>query len=232
MLMARLYDPTQGTVCLEGRDIRTFTAAERAQKIGFILQDPVLVTGAVRDNIVYGHSELGALDADALAERMAAKGLSGFLTRFGESGLETPVKGGGEGLSLGQKQLVAFLRAVLRRPDILILDEATANIDTVTEQMLEEVLAKLPAYTTKVIIAHRLNTIQNAADEVFFVGGGGLDRRRIDGARPGHAAETLRADVVNLRVRGCASSGHDDEFVQCPPRLSPTAPDRRAQRVP
>ena len=172
-LMARLYDPTQGTVSLEGRDIRTFTSAERAKKIGFILQDPVLLSGVVRDNIVYGHPDLAALSKEALAERMAAKGLSGFLTRFGESGLETPVKGAGDGLSLGQKQLVAFLRAVMREPDILILDEATANIDTVTEQLLEGVLAKLPKSTTKVIIAHRLNTIQNA-DEIFFVGGGAL----------------------------------------------------------
>lgn len=173
MLMARLYDPTQGTVYLDGRDIRTFTAAERASKIGFILQDPFLISGTVRDNIVYGHPDLGGLGAEALVERMKALGLSGFLARFGESGLETPVKGAGDGLSLGQKQLVAFLRAVMRAPEILILDEATANIDTVTEQMLEDVLARLPETTTKVIIAHRLNTIQNA-DEIFFVGGGAV----------------------------------------------------------
>jgi ATP-binding cassette subfamily B protein len=173
MLMARLYDPTEGAVYLEGRDIRTFTAAERAAKIGFILQDPFLLAGTVRDNIVYGHPDLGDLSKEVLAERMAAQGLSGFLTRFGESGLETPIKGAGDGLSLGQKQLVAFLRAVMREPEILILDEATANIDTVTEQMLEGVLAKLPKRTTRVIIAHRLNTIQNA-DEIFFVGGGAL----------------------------------------------------------
>ena len=173
MLMARLYDPLQGTVYLEGRDIRTFTAAERAAKIGFILQDPFLLAGTVRDNIVYGHPTLGDISEEALAERMNAQGLSGFLTRFGEGGLATPIKGAGDGLSLGQKQLVAFLRAVMREPDILILDEATANIDTVTEQMLEAVLAKLPQRTTKVVIAHRLNTIQNA-DEIFFVGGGAL----------------------------------------------------------
>lgn len=171
MLMARLYDPTIGTVYLEGRDIRTFTAAERAAKIGFILQDPFLIAGTVLDNIVYGHTDLADIGKEALAERMSAQGLSGFLARFGESGLDTPVTGAGDGLSLGQKQLVAFLRAVMREPEILILDEATANIDTVTEQMLEEVLAKLPTTTTKVIIAHRLNTIQNA-DEIFFVGGG------------------------------------------------------------
>ena len=173
MLMARLYDPTSGSVYFDGRDVRSLTADERAQKIGFILQDPFLLSGTIRDNIVYGHAELAELSDEALAELMASQGLSGFLTRFGELGLATPVKGAGDGLSLGQKQLIAFLRAVLRRPEVLILDEATANIDTVTEQMLEEVLAKLPKTTTKVIIAHRLNTIQNA-DEIFFVGGGAL----------------------------------------------------------
>jgi ATP-binding cassette subfamily B protein len=177
MLMARLYDPSEGEVRLDGRDIRSFDAAERAQRIGFILQDPFLLGGTVGDNVAYGHPEFGTLAdkaelEEALIGRMNELGVSGFMARFGE-GLSTPVKGGGEGLSLGQKQLVAFLRAVLREPEILILDEATANIDTVTEQMLEEVLAKLPAATTKVIIAHRLNTIQNA-DEIFFVGGGGL----------------------------------------------------------
>jgi ATP-binding cassette subfamily B protein len=81
--------------------------------------------------------------------------------------------GAGDAISLGQKQLIAFMRAVLRNPKLLILDEATANIDTVTEQLLEEILKKLPEDTTKVIIAHRLNTIQNA-DDIFFVNGGDL----------------------------------------------------------
>jgi ATP-binding cassette subfamily B protein len=172
MLMARLYDPTAGAVYLDGRDIRSLSSAERARRIGFILQDPFLLAGTVRDNIVYGHAGLSEMGEEDIKALMAERGLSGFLARFGED-LSTPIKNGGEGLSLGQKQLVAFLRAVLRDPEILILDEATANIDTVTEQMLEEVLAKLPQTTTKVIIAHRLNTIQNA-DEIFFVGGGAL----------------------------------------------------------
>ena len=173
MLMARLYDPSAGTVYLDGQDIRSLDAGDKTRRIGFILQDPFLLAGTIRDNIVYGNAELAALDDAALTELMASQGLTGFLARFGELGLATPVKGTGDGLSLGQRQLVAFLRAVLRRPEILILDEATANIDTVTEQMLEEVLAKLPPATTKVIIAHRLNTIQNA-DEIFFVGGGAV----------------------------------------------------------
>jgi ATP-binding cassette subfamily B protein len=171
-LMARLYDPTSGIVYLDGRDIRTCTAEERARRIGFILQEPFLLAGTVRDNIVYGNLELAGLSTAELDRRIAALGLSPFLSRF-SNGLDTPAGGNGDGLSLGQKQLVAFLRAVLREPDILILDEATANIDTVTEQMLERVLAKLPRTTTKVVIAHRLNTIKNA-DDIFFVGGGAL----------------------------------------------------------
>ena len=88
-----------------------------------------------------------------------------------ENGLETTVSSGGESISLGQKQLIAFMRAVLRNPELLILDEATANIDTVTEKILENILNKLPAETTRVIIAHRLNTIKNA-DEIWFVNAG------------------------------------------------------------
>ena len=74
-------------------------------------------------------------------------------------------------MSLGQKQLIAFMRAVLREPEILVLDEATANIDTVTEQLLEQILRELPSATTKVVIAHRLNTIENA-DEIVFINAG------------------------------------------------------------
>ena len=103
-------------------------------------------------------------DIDSLLE---TRGFGQLLKRFSQ-GLDTQVSTSGDSISLGQKQLIAFIRAVLRDPDILILDEATANIDTITEQLLEEVLQKLPVKTTRVIIAHRLNTIENA-DEIFFV---------------------------------------------------------------
>ena len=88
---------------------------------------------------------------------------------------ETKVQTTGDGISLGQKQLIAFMRAILRKPELLILDEATANIDTVTEQLLVSILLKLPQSTTRVIIAHRLNTIENA-DEIFFVNTGKVIR--------------------------------------------------------
>ena len=169
-LMARLYDPTRGRVLLDGRDIRSFEPAERAKKIGFILQEPFLFTGTIRDNIVYGHNQYAGYSGDELMRLLTEHNVAELVSRF-EKGLDTRVTSSGEDVSLGQKQLIAFMRAVLRDPEILILDEATANVDTVTEQLLEQILAKLPASTTKVIIAHRLNTIADA-DEIFFVNAG------------------------------------------------------------
>lgn len=173
-LMARLYDPTTGAVFLNGKDIRSYTAEERTKKIGFILQEPVLFTGTVRENILYGNVEYSGHSNEQLEKLIHEAGLEKLLQRF-DSGLETKLTASGDAVSLGQKQLIAFIRAVLRNPEILILDEATANIDTVTEQLLEEILANLPASTTKVIVAHRLNTIKNA-DEIYFVNAGEIVR--------------------------------------------------------
>jgi ATP-binding cassette subfamily B protein len=169
-LMARLYDPTSGSILLSGKDIRSYSPQERTKKIGFILQEPVLFTGTVRENILYGNEEYLTHNNEQLEEVIAKAGLERLLKRF-DQGLDTKLTASGDAVSLGQKQLIAFMRAVLRNPDILILDEATANIDTVTEQLLEDILNHLPTSTTKVIIAHRLNTIKNA-DDIFFVNGG------------------------------------------------------------
>ncbi|MES2930486.1 MAG: ABC transporter ATP-binding protein [Patescibacteria group bacterium] len=170
-LMARLYDPTDGTVYLGGRDIRSYPSSERAKKMGFILQEPFLFTGTVGENIVYGNEKYENYSHEKLESSLKEHGLDALLARF-ENGIDTKI-GASDSISLGQKQLVAFMRAVLREPEILILDEATANIDTVTEQMLEGILKKLPKGTTKVIIAHRLNTIENA-DDIFFVNAGAI----------------------------------------------------------
>jgi len=166
-LIARLYDANKGTILLENKDIRSYDHEERSKKIGFILQEPILFSGTVRDNILYGNSEYKDFSNDKLSQIITEAGLDNLLNRF-DKGLETPIQSTGDGISLGQKQLIAFMRAVLRKPELLILDEATANIDTLTEQLLEEVLQKLAKLTTLVIIAHRLNTIENA-DEIFFV---------------------------------------------------------------
>jgi len=187
-LIARLYDATKGSVLLDGKDIRSYTPEERAGKIGFILQEPFLFSGTVRDNILYGNQEYQNLSNDDLEKVIKESALETLLSRFDE-GLDSKVETTGDGISLGQKQLIAFMRSVLRTPELLILDEATANIDTITEQLLETILRKLPATTTRVIIAHRLNTIENA-DEIYFVNSG----------------EVVRAgsldDAVNLLLHG------------------------------
>lgn len=173
-LIARLYDPVKGKVLLNGYDIRSFSPEERVKRIGFILQDPFLFSGTIRENILYGNEEFSDLKNGELQKIFQDSGLESLLLRF-ENGLETKVDVSGDGISLGQKQLIAFMRAVLRKPDLLILDEATANIDTMTEKLLEDILQKLPATTTKVIIAHRLNTIANA-DVIYFVNTGNVTR--------------------------------------------------------
>lgn len=173
-LMARLYDPTEGTVYLDGVDIRTKTPKERTEEIGFILQEPILFSGTVKENILYGNEELQKNSTEELLRAIEDAGLTRLLSRF-ENGIDTPVSIIGDTLSLGQKQLIAFMRSILRAPKILILDEATANIDTVTEQMLEATLQKLPEAITLVIIAHRLNTIERA-DEIFFINDGEITK--------------------------------------------------------
>jgi ATP-binding cassette, subfamily B, bacterial len=155
---------------LNGRDIRSYKPEDRAAKIGFILQEPFLFSGTVRDNILYGNPEYTGYNNEQLKEVISKAQLESLLERF-DNGLDSKVQTTGDGISLGQKQLVAFIRAILRKPELLILDEATANIDTVTEQQLDKILINLPESTTKVIIAHRLNTIENA-DEIFFVNSG------------------------------------------------------------
>ncbi len=187
-LISRLYDPVKGTVFLEGKDIRSFSDKDRSEKIGFILQEPFLFSGTLKENILFGNEKYKALSDEEINKRLAEYHLDVLMEKF-DDGLETEVGAAGDALSLGQKQLIAFIRAILREPRILILDEATANIDTVTEQLLEDILQKLPGETTKVIIAHRLNTIENA-DEIFFVNAG----RIIPAGSMEHAISMLMAE--------------------------------------
>jgi ATP-binding cassette subfamily B protein len=187
-LMARLYDPVEGKILLDGVDIRSMDVDTRTTKIGFILQEPFLFTGTIRDNILYGNAQYQNISNEALTKVLSESGLDGLLERF-DGGLNAEINASGDGISLGQKQLIAFIRAVLRNPDLLILDEATANIDTVTEQLLEEILQKLPESTTRIIIAHRLNTIEHA-DEIFFINAGSVTK-----------AGSLQ-DAVNLLMKG------------------------------
>lgn len=169
-LMSRLYDPQKGIVYLNDRDIRTYQTEELAKKIGFILQEQYLFTGTVGENIVYGNSNFKKYSKDRLEKLLVKMDLKELINKF-EDGLETKITYNSESISLGQKQLISFIRAIIREPELLIMDEATANIDTVTEGLLQKIIDKLPEKTTKVIIAHRLNTIKKA-DEIYFVNNG------------------------------------------------------------
>ena len=117
-LMARLYDATEELFYLDGRDIRSYDAAERAKHIGFILQEPFLFTGTVRENIVYGNEQYKEHSNEQLEAVIKKEGLESLLERF-DKGLDTPVLASGDAISLGQKQLIVFIRAVLRNPALL-----------------------------------------------------------------------------------------------------------------
>jgi ATP-binding cassette subfamily B protein len=171
-LLARLFDPVEGEVTFNGKNIKSYPKDELAKRIGFILQDPFLFSGTIRENIVYANPKYKDLNEEELKSLLEQKGLSKLLERF-PKGLETEVSNSADTVSLGQKQLIAFLRVILREPELLILDEATANIDTVTENLLQEILDKLTGNITKIIIAHRLNTISKA-DEIFFIANGAI----------------------------------------------------------
>lgn len=173
-LLMRLFDPTEGHIHFDGQDLRCYSPAELASKIGFILQEPFLFTGTLSENIIYGNEKYKGFTSDQVMNLLREKDLDEILERFPD-GIESKVDNNSENLSLGQKQLIAFLRAILREPELLILDEATANIDTVTEIQLQKILDRLPKDTTLITIAHRLNTIQDA-DEILFVNGGHVEK--------------------------------------------------------
>ncbi|HET6594517.1 MAG TPA: ABC transporter ATP-binding protein [Anaerolineales bacterium] len=157
-LLTRFHDPTSGTLRIDGIDLRTVTQQSLRRQMGMVLQDPFLFSGSVRENILFGR--LGASDADVIAAAKAV-GAHEFIIRL-KNGYDTSVEEGGATLSVGQRQLISFARALLANPRILILDEATSSVDTQTEQIIQKALATLLKGRTSFVIAHRLSTIINA----------------------------------------------------------------------
>jgi len=165
-LLERLYQPQQGRITLDGHELADFDILWLRRQIGLVIQDVLLIPGSLRDNICFGDE----VSEEGLREILAKSQLTevvrqlpeGVLTRIGEGGYE---------LSTGQKQLLALARVLVRDPKILILDEATANIDSLTEMLVEKALRATVSSRTSILIAHRLSTIRGADRIVVLAGG-------------------------------------------------------------
>ena len=168
-LLSRFYDVTDGAVTIDGHDVREVTSDSLRQQLGIVLQDTFLFTGTVADNIRYGR--LNASDEEVLVASKAV-GAHDFISRMPD-GYDSEVGENGSNLSVGQRQLVSFARALLADPRILILDEATSSVDTATERIIQRALDTLMEGRTSFVIAHRLSTIVGA-DQIIV-----LDHGRI-----------------------------------------------------
>jgi ATP-binding cassette, subfamily B, multidrug efflux pump len=157
-LISRFHDPTGGIVRVDGLDLRTVTQESLRSQMGIVLQDPFLFAGSVAENIRFGRLNAAQPEIEAAAR---AVGAHEFISKL-EKEYDTPVEEGGVVLSVGQRQLISFARALLADPRILILDEATSSVDTHTERLIQDALATLLQNRTSFVIAHRLSTVVNA----------------------------------------------------------------------
>jgi ATP-binding cassette subfamily B protein len=187
-LVPRFYDPQAGAVRIDGNDVRELTFASLAQAVGLVLQDTFLFHASLRENLAYGRPD--ASDDEVLAAAAQAN-LEGVLAGLPE-GLDTVIGERGHRLSGGEKQRVAIARVILKNPQILIFDEATSHLDSVSERLIQDTLAELSRGRTSLVIAHRLSTIL-AADQILV-----LDRGEI--VERGTHAELVQAGGVYVRL--------------------------------
>lgn len=201
-LVARFYEPTAGSIQIAGRDYREWTLHGLQSRIGMVLQTPHLFSGTVMDNLRYGR--LNATDEEVIAAAQMA-GADEFISKL-DKAYKTEVGEGGGLLSVGQKQLISIARAILAEPDILILDEATSSVDTLTEALIQRGMELLMAGRTSFVIAHRLSTIKRA-DRIIVIEGGKITEN-------GTHAELIRArghyyDLYTRQFREEMAQGYD-----------------------
>lgn len=168
-LLYRFYDPQEGRVLLDGKNIRDFSRESLRSHMGIVLQDPYLFTGTIASNVAMN---LETMDREAVLDALKKVGAGPMLARL-EKGIDEPVVEKGSTFSSGERQLIAFARTLYSNPKILILDEATSHIDTETEEIIQHAMEVVKEGRTTFIIAHRLSTIQNA-DQILV-----LDQGRI-----------------------------------------------------
>jgi ATP-binding cassette subfamily B multidrug efflux pump len=197
-LARRFYDPDAGQVLLGGRDVKEMSLEALGRTIGMVLQEPFLFTGTIEENIRYNTP--GVTHADVVAAAKAVRAHD-FISRLPE-GYDTPLGQRGRNLSMGQRQLISFARALVADPKVLILDEATANIDSFTEQAIQDALRILMAGRTSIVIAHRLATIRDA-DRIIV-----LNRGRI--VEEGSHDQLMARDGLYRSLNLSAHASFDD----------------------
>jgi ATP-binding cassette subfamily B protein len=157
-LLMRLYDPGQGRVAIDGVDLRDMDREDVARRVALVSQEVFLFSGTVRDNITLGRP---GVDDERLRAALEVSGAAEFVGQL-EQGLDTPLGEGARRLSAGQRQLLAFARAVAGEPRVLVLDEATSSVDPVSERLIQQALPRLMAGRTSLVVAHRLSTVRRA----------------------------------------------------------------------